>query len=667
MANTKISAATKITSMTMADAFPVARPGNTTAYYGVMGQIAGLAGVMSLSTASVVGATSISLNSVPTWAATYGGYIVIDVGTIECEVRQPTLSGTTASFTTGLTYAHAANDVVLWIPDAVLSAKWFGAKGDGTTDDTTPLQRLIDGSFEGATCYFPGPGPYMTDQLVYRASRRYVGDAFGGYGTVVKFKNSATGTGVFVSYNWYNDSDQSDNSTTFADLTIDGNRDNNTTGTGVLTLGQRHYFQRVLFQNLDGDGIKFTETTRNATTLAENAVSSHIESCRFLNITGYGLYVDDGSRFTDGYLTDNAINGCDADGAYIGAGSGWKVHGCHFSSIKGNAIRVKNGGYSDVSHNYIEGYGSSGTVGTYHGIWVHAPNEAIISANRIKNANTTAGNTFHGIFVQGSSLDDLYFNLSNNVIYGNGTETAIRLEKSGATTIYGDVVGNRAFNNVPLEQYSFTVTNVTHTGNSYQFAAAVPGAGWWPQGMRIYNNDMDARENEGWVCITSGTSGTWRAFGEARDVNGWPGDHCRVHRVADQTIGTGSWTAIAFTDELYDNATLHSNVTNNSRITFARGGPAVVGATVRFEPNSTGTRGVRILLNGTTAIAEEYGDAPATGTTTWRQTCTTGYNFAAGDYIECEVYQASGGNLDLQYIDGYSPFFWASQFSLVGP
>src|SRR5512139_3458163 len=293
-------------------------------------------------------ATTIYINSLPRNVAAYSGWVVIDPYTVQCEVRQVTARSGKILTVAALSYAHSRYDEVMFIDHLALSAKWWGAKGDGTTDDTTALQACIDASVEGSTIYFPGPGPYIVNGLVYKASRRYVGEVFGGYGTLIKLKASATGTGILMSYNWYNDVTQADNSTVFEDLTLDGNRANNTAGYGVITMGQRHYFHRCLFQNLDSDGIRFTETTRNSSTLAENAVASHIESCRFLDITGYGVYTTDGSRFTDGYLTDCPITGCDEDGAFIGAGSGWKIQGNHFTTIKKNAIHVKNGGYSDV-------------------------------------------------------------------------------------------------------------------------------------------------------------------------------------------------------------------------------------------------------------------------------------------------------------------------------
>ncbi|MBW2621286.1 MAG: right-handed parallel beta-helix repeat-containing protein [Deltaproteobacteria bacterium] len=54
-----------------------------------------------------------------------------------------------------------------------------------------------------------------------------------------------------------------------------------------------------------------------------------------------------------------------------------------------------------------------------------------------------------------------------------------------------------------------------HTGKPFPFGfgSAAPGAGTHRQGDYIYNNDVDAGEYMGWICVTAGTPGTWKGFG----------------------------------------------------------------------------------------------------------------------------------------------------------
>lgn len=44
-------------------------------------------------------------------------------------------------------------------------------------------------------------------------------------------------------------------------------------------------------------------------------------------------------------------------------------------------------------------------------------------------------------------------------------------------------------------------------------AAAAPTTGTWARGDIVYHNAPEAEGNIGWVCVSGGTPGTWKAFG----------------------------------------------------------------------------------------------------------------------------------------------------------
>lgn len=92
-------------------------------------------------------------------------FLVIDPFTIECEVRVVTnISGTTYTIA-ALDYAHSANDLVLWFSSPTINVKWFNAKGDNITDDTTAIRRATYAAVEfGGTVWFPA-GRYKTDTI----------------------------------------------------------------------------------------------------------------------------------------------------------------------------------------------------------------------------------------------------------------------------------------------------------------------------------------------------------------------------------------------------------------------------------------------------------------------------------------------------------------------
>lgn len=45
------------------------------------------------------------------------------------------------------------------------------------------------------------------------------------------------------------------------------------------------------------------------------------------------------------------------------------------------------------------------------------------------------------------------------------------------------------------------------------FGTAAPTSGTWGRGCIVFNSEPSAGGTVGWVCVTAGTPGTWKAFG----------------------------------------------------------------------------------------------------------------------------------------------------------
>lgn len=140
---------------------------------------------------------------------------------------------------------------------------------------------------------------------------------------------------------------------------------------------------------------------------------------------------------------------------------------------------------------------------------------------------------------------------------------------------------------------------------------------------------------------------------------------CRVTNSSDQSIDHNTSTALTFNTEYFDTDSMHSTVSNTSRITITTAGKYVVGGQVRWAYNNdTGRRNMFILLNGNTQIM--YEARPPVQQTNVRTDLTgcTIYNFSASDYIELWVLQNSGGSLDAVSVGEFAPVFWAYR---IGP
>lgn len=138
---------------------------------------------------------------------------------------------------------------------------------------------------------------------------------------------------------------------------------------------------------------------------------------------------------------------------------------------------------------------------------------------------------------------------------------------------------------------------------------------------------------------------------------------CRVHRAAssNQLVAAGS-TAIQFTVEQFDTATMHDTVTNNTRITMPIAGVYLVTGSVQFSNAGINDAdyAVYIRLNGTTflaGIADEQVNQTSGFTPT--MSVATTYSFAASDYVEL-VAAVSNNCAVIGGSTPYSPVFTAT-------
>lgn len=119
-------------------------------------------------------------------------------------------------------------------------------------------------------------------------------------------------------------------------------------------------------------------------------------------------------------------------------------------------------------------------------------------------------------------------------------------------------------------------------------------------------------------------------------------------RNASTTLSNDTWTTITFGNEDWDTNGLHSTVTNTGRLTIPSGFDGIWLFTMMldFDTNTSGSRGVRLVTNGSTL---NYGPMVPAATTTLRTRVshTLMLDASAGDYFTVEGYQNRGGTLDV--------------------
>ena len=129
---------------------------------------------------------------------------------------------------------------------------------------------------------------------------------------------------------------------------------------------------------------------------------------------------------------------------------------------------------------------------------------------------------------------------------------------------------------------------------------------------------------------------------------------------ANYTVANATYTSVPFAASVFDTGSLHSNVTNNSRITIPTGygGKWLLGASA-YAAWTAGSGNIimGIAINGsyvayTTVLAGGPG------------AITAFESIAAGSFVECLVYQTSGATVTMVSNGNLTPLLWAQY---VGP
>lgn len=129
----------------------------------------------------------------------------------------------------------------------------------------------------------------------------------------------------------------------------------------------------------------------------------------------------------------------------------------------------------------------------------------------------------------------------------------------------------------------------------------------------------------------------------------------RVYNNAAISISNNTETTLTFNSELYDTDTIHDTGSNTGRLTCKTAGKYVISCVLEFASNATGYRSVAFRLNGSTYIAGRS-QAAVNGMGTQIE-LTTIYDLALNDYVEVRATQTSGGNLNVNSTNYYTPHF----------
>lgn len=125
-------------------------------------------------------------------------------------------------------------------------------------------------------------------------------------------------------------------------------------------------------------------------------------------------------------------------------------------------------------------------------------------------------------------------------------------------------------------------------------------------------------------------------------------DFAKLRQTVTQSLTTATWTSITMDVEDKDLASGHSTSSNTSRYVVQAAGELTCEAGIAFAANATGVRGLRFTVNGA-AVAQGRIVLPSCAAGGTEIGLTRTIPCVAGDYIEVQGYQSSGGALSTAY------------------
>ncbi|MBB6729803.1 right-handed parallel beta-helix repeat-containing protein [Cohnella sp. CBP 2801] len=312
------------------------------------------------------------------------------------------------------------------------------ACANASTDAAT-INAAIGGSNVGDEIVFKGT--CLINQVIkLKPDRSYRGESR--TGTVLKQANNANLVGILVSEGFVNNTTQTDTPVSVRQLTIDGNKANNTTAatSGIILRSWESVVKDVYVTGMKGNGIRVTNQSANGTEITNTQVNGQIVG-NFIEDSGqYGVFIEDsGNSVTDWQLTDNWIAESGVDGIHMDNAAGWYVERNHIYGVPQNAIYANRMYGTSISDNYIEGFGEGSASGTYYGIQgtVQADVASTIANNRVFRLGTTgnAGSTFRFIGLTAVNYDGKgVVNVNGNSVRGQASAKDIGLYYAGSSS-----------------------------------------------------------------------------------------------------------------------------------------------------------------------------------------------------------------------------------------
>lgn len=187
---------------------------------------------------------------------------------------------------------------------------------------------------------------------------------------------------------------------------------------------------------------------------------------------------------------------------------------------------IRNCEHTDVSGNYVDGFGATNEPVDFYGIYVNCydGNGLTATNNTIRhNANVGTESDYVGFLLQ-TNVADTGFSLSSNSYKMTGARNYLIRTVPTFGNIILSVSGEIPDMGMPDSNYYNLLSPIGQTASYTEFRSinnpwdqrtAIPTTGQWQIGQTIKDFDATATGAPGWQVTTAGTAGTSTATGTA--------------------------------------------------------------------------------------------------------------------------------------------------------
>lgn len=128
---------------------------------------------------------------------------------------------------------------------------------------------------------------------------------------------------------------------------------------------------------------------------------------------------------------------------------------------------------------------------------------------------------------------------------------------------------------------------------------------------------------------------------------------CSVYNSSAQSCASGVYTTLTFNSEYFDTDSIHSTSTNTSRLTVpsGKGGKYIVTFAIEVAGSSAYNYLPRLTVNG--SAKNRYWHTSPGGGNEMTIVGTQTLDLVATDYVELQIYQASGVSQDVASANGH--------------